>query len=47
MLLEWGMREAAKQGGLPLYQAVGFECGRKIDIFGALHFPMRKRNSLN
>jgi GNAT superfamily N-acetyltransferase len=54
LLLEWGVQEAAKQGGdcylvatpagLPLYRAAGFEDVRTVDIFGTPHMSMRKRN---
>lgn len=53
MLLDWGVREASKQGrecylvatpaGVPLYRSAGFEDVRIVDIFGTPHVSMRKK----
>jgi ribosomal protein S18 acetylase RimI-like enzyme len=52
MLLDWGIKEASKQGkecylvatpaGLPLYRSAGFEDVRVLDIFGTPHVSMRR-----
>jgi predicted GNAT family N-acyltransferase len=51
MLVSWGVQQAKEQGrecylvaspaGVPLYEAVGFETTRIVQIFGVPHVSMR------
>jgi hypothetical protein len=55
MLLDWGIKEASKQGrecylvatpaGVPLYRAAGFEEVKVLEIFETPHVSMRRKVS--